>query len=403
MKILNVNNTKVVHHYLPSKLTNIQIMANVGATAETPDMYGVAHMIEHNFFKGSKKYPGAADIQTTANDMGGKLNAWTWTDLVNYHITILNDFFREGFDLLADMYQNPLFPEEEFNKEVNPILSEMRRGEDNPDVYLGRRLYPAMIGEQAGHPVIGTEDTVKAMTVENLRTYKDKFYGNNSTMISIVGGVDEDTAITIVKELFTMDHVAEKPVVPIVEYKSGEMVLHKAGITEAVYSLVFPALSRFHPDRYKQSLMTYVLGGNDSGMLFETIREKLGLSCYGIYASQSHFDSHNLLDIETGIAPDELDKCHEAVLSQIDRICSEKIDDKRLNRAKASLRTGIASASENSGGYNNTIALPIIKGETENPLEKLLRNIEAVSADDILDMAQKTFTAKPYKGILLPE
>jgi len=403
MKILNVNDTKIVYHYLPSKLTNIQILTNVGSASESPDIWGMAHILEHLFFKGSKKYPGPLDIQTAANDIGGKLNAWTWVDQTVYHITVLNDFFKEGFDILADMYQHPLFPEEEFAKELNPILSEMRRGEDNPDGFLGNRLMPAMIGDEAGHPVIGTEETIRAATVEKMHEFRRRFYGGKNTMISIVGGVTEEKALSIVSELFNLPNASENPIIPVVSYKSGDLKLNKPGIKEAIYSLCYPALNRFHPDRYKQSLMTYVLGGNDSGMLHERIREELGLSCYGISAAQVHLDSHNILEISAGIAPEQLDQCHEEVMGQIKRISTELVDEKRLARAKASLRTSIAAASENSSGYNSTISIPILKGMTENPLEKLLTSIEATTIYDIRDLAQRTFCIGPYKGTLLPE
>lgn len=403
MKILNVNGTKVVYHQLPSQLTNIQFLTNVGAASEEPEVWGMAHILEHMFFKGSKQFPGYNDISTAANDIGGKLNAWTWVDQTVYHITVLNDFFKEGFNILSDMYQNPLFPEAEFVKELNPILSEMRRYEDDPDGFLANRLTPVMVGEEAGHPVIGTEETVRAATVEKMHAFRKRFYGGNNTMISIVGGVSEEDVVRIISELFVLPPAAETPITPIVTYKSGEMVLKKSGITEAVYSLNFPALSRQHPDKIKQQLMTYVLGGNASGMLFERIREQLGLSCYGIYASQTHFDSHSILEISTGIDPSQLDQCHEEVLGQIKRITNDRIDDKRLARAKASLRTSIAAASENSGGYNGSISIPILKGETGNPLEKMLAGVEAITADDIRNLAQVTFATEPYKGIVLPE
>lgn len=403
MKILNINNTKVVYHYLPSKLTNIQFLTNIGSAAESKDEWGMAHILEHLFFKGSKKYPGPLDIQTAANDIGGKLNAWTWVDQTVYHITVLNDFFKQGFSILADMYQNPLFPEEEFVKELNPILSEMRRGEDSPDNYLSNRVMPAMVGEDAGHSVIGTEESVRSATVKKMHDFRSRFYGGNNTMISIVGGITEDEVVAMVSSGFSLPKASQNPIVPSVKYNSGEMVLTKPGITEAVYSLCFPALERFHPDRYKQSLMTYVLGGNDSGMLHERIREELGLSCYGIFSSQVHFDSHSVLEISTGIAPEQLEQCHDEVLKQIKKISTELVDEKRLARAKASLRTGIAAASEDSGGYNHTISIPILKGMTEDPLEKLLASIESTTVNDIIDLAQRTFSVEPYKGILLPE
>ncbi len=404
MKILNVNGTKVVYHYLQSKLTNVQILTNVGSAHETEDEEGYAHILEHNFFKGSKKYPNQMDIQTAANDIGGKLNAYTSLDVTNYYITTLNEFFRKGFDILADMYQNPLFPEDEFIKEINPILSEMRRGEDNPDGYLSNRMMPVIIGRAAGHPVIGTENSVKNSSVEKIKVFRDRYYGGNNTMISVVGGVKEDEVVSVISEIFSTDtRYIEKPTSPEVKYKSGEMKLKKAGITEAVYSLVYPALDRNDPNRYKQSLMTYILGGNDSGMLHETIREQLGLSCYGIYSSQAHFDSHSTLEISTGIAPEQLEQCHDEVNGQIKKIMNERVDGTRLARAKASLRTGIAAASENSGGYNSSISIAVLKGMTENPLEKLLTEIEATTISDIMEMAQRTFDTEPFKGILLPE
>lgn len=403
MKILNLNNTKVVYHYLPSKLTNIQFLTNVGSASENADEMGIAHILEHMHFKSSKKYPGPMDIQTAANDIGGKLNAWTWIDQTVYHITVLNDFFREGFDILSDMYQNPLFPEEEFTKEINPILSEMRRDHDQSESYLGNRMMSAMIGDTAGHPVIGTEETIRGATVEKMHKFRKKYYGGNNTMISIVGGISEKSVVEVVSDLFTLPVAAEPPFTPSVVYQSGSISLTKPGITEAIYSLVYPALNRFHPQHYKQVLMTYILGGNDSGMLYERLREELAMSTYGISASQGHFDSHNILEISAGIAPEQIDQCHDEVMGQIKRISTELIDERRLARAKASLRTSIAAASENSGGYNNAISIPVLKGMTENPLEKLLSSIESITVYDIKELAEETFSAAPYKGVLLPE
>ena len=404
MKILNVNDTKVVYHYLPSKLTNIQILTNVGSSAEESDHYGMAHILEHTLFMGSKKYPDRLDILRTANDIGGKINAWTGIDTTCYHITVLNDFFKKGFDLLADMYQNPLFPEEEFLKELNPILSEMRRSEDNPEEYLGNRIMPLLIGERSGHPIIGTEETIRSATIDKMRAFRSRYYGGNNVMLSIVGGVSEEKVIKTVSALFTAPPASESPSMPMAEYNvDAELVLHKSGITEAVYLLYYPALIRFHPESYKQSLMTYVLGGNDSGLLFERLREQLGMSTYGIYSSVAHFDTYNLIEVSAGIAPEELDQCHEEVMSQIKFLTDTKIDQKRLDRAKASLRTNIAAAAESSAGYNGAIATYILKGMTENPLDKLLEEINAINVDDILDIAQRTFNTKPCKAILLPE
>lgn len=404
MEILNINGTKVVYHFIPSKLTNVQFLTNIGSCAESPDIWGMAHILEHNFFKGSKKRPTPKDISRAGNDIGGKLNAWTWIDQTVYHITVLNDYFVEGFDILSDMYQNPLFPEDEFKKEINPILSEFRRGEDDPNGYLSDRVMTAIYGSEAGHSTIGTEQSIKDATIDKLHVFRKKYYGGNNTMLSIVGGVTKEQVIRVVSEMFALPAASETFIAAPAKFKGGELTLKKAGITEAVYSLAFPALDRKNPDRTKQSLMTYILGGNDSGLLFERIREELGMSCYGIYASQFHFDPYSCLEISTGIAPGEIEQCHKEVLGQIDWIMNNKIDAQRFNRAKASLKTGIASVQESSAGYNSGISIAILKGETENPIEKLQRELDSITVEDIQEQAQKTFSNAPsFKGILLPE
>ncbi len=403
MKILNVGGTKVVYHHLPSKLTNIQILTNVGSVAEEKDCWGYAHILEHVFFKGSKHYPGANDIQTKANDIGGKLNAFTWLDVTNYYISVLNDFFRQGFHLLTDMYQHPLFPADEISKELNPILSELRRSQDDPGSYLADHIMPLMIGEQAGHPILGTEETITSASKEKIEAFRARFYGGNNVMLSIVGGVSEEEVIAAVSEMFVLPSASEKPIVPKVIFNAGETKLTKPGITEAIYTLTYPALDRKHPDRYKQSLMTYVLGGNDSGMLNERIREELGMSCYGISSVQVHFDSHSIIDISTGIDPAQLEQCHDEVMGQIKKIATERLDEKRLERAKASLRTSIAATSESSSGYNNAISLSVLKGTEQNPLDRLLTGIEETTLDDITRLAEQTFAVEPYKATLLPE
>ena len=132
-EVFQVNGLKVLYHRNESFLTNIQILTRVGSTAEEPSIQGMAHILEHMFFKGSQKRRGGSTISRAANDIGGKLNAYTTYDHTVYYITVLNDNFREGLDILGDMYQHPLFPEEEFKKELNPILSEYREREDDPD------------------------------------------------------------------------------------------------------------------------------------------------------------------------------------------------------------------------------------------------------------------------------
>ncbi len=402
LSFFEVNGIRVLFVQNSSFLTNIEILTNVGSSAEQPQNQGMAHILEHMFFKGSKKRPGGKAISRAANDIGGKMNAYTSYDHTVFYITVLNDVFEKGFDILADMYNNPLFPPEEFKKELKPILSEFREREDDPENFIMEKALAKYLGDTY-HPVIGTKETITSATVEEMFAFKKRFYGGSNCMISIVGGIDEDTARRTIERLFVPAHPVEK--IPKFDalYRPDSISLTKPGMQEAHYSLLFPALPVRHPDRYKQDMMSYLLGGNDSALLFERIREELGMSCYGVYSWIMRSDPFSLMGISCGIAPEELNQLHGEVQDQIKRICDSRLEEERLERGKASLRTSIAAKTETSSGLNGMISVPILKGETENPVVKALNEIEKITLDDILSLAQKTFSGPLFHSVLLPE
>lgn len=393
---------RVVYVPKDSFLTSIQILTNVGSCAEEASQHGLAHILEHMFFKGSAKRPGGTSITRAANDIGGKLNAYTSYDHTSYYMNVLNENFEQGLDILADMYQRPLFPEEEFVKELNPILSEFREREDDPENFLMERILETHLGADY-HPIIGTEDSIRAATVEAMHSFRQRYYGGKNTMIVIVGGVDQARVAKAIADSFGQTTASHSPQARTVIGKPGEVSLTKAGIQEAYYFLFYPALPREHPDRFKQDIMCFLLGGNDSSLLFERIREERGMSCYGIYSWTMRYDPFSLLGVNCGIAVDELDDLHGEVQEQIKRICDQPLSDEMLARAKASLRSSIAAQSETSAGMAGLISVPLLKGEKGHPVERALETIAGISAADVLDVAQLTFSQPPMRGVLLPE
>lgn len=426
-ELFEVDGVRVLHFQNQSFLTSIQILTDVGSAAEEKpalsggngagksngndasaenraglDERGLAHILEHMFFKGSRKRPGGPSISRAANDIGGKMNAYTAYDHTAYFITVLNDSFEEGFDILADMYRHPLFPPEEFAKELNPILSEYREREDDPENYLVERSLEEFFG--AGyHPIIGTQESIKGATVDMMHAFHKRFYGAEHMLVCVVGGVDQERVSQAVRNHFAGMHAASPAPQRIAEHRPGELHLTRPGIHEAYYSLFFPALPPGHPDRYKQDMMNYLLGGNDSALLFERIREELGMSCYGIYSFTMRHEPYAALGVGCGIAPEELERLHQEVTDQIKLIQDAPLSSDRIERARASLRTSIAARSETSGGMAGMIGVPVLRGERENPVEKALREIEAISAEDILEQARSTFSGPMFYSTLTPE
>lgn len=402
IQILNIGSARVLYIQNSSFLTNIQILTGVGSMAETRDEMGMAHILEHMFFKGSKKRPGGTTISRAANDLGARMNAYTTYDHTVYYISVLNDDFEEGFDILADMYQNPIFPPEEFQKELNPILSEYREREDDPDNFLFERALLAYLGD-GYHPTIGTPESIRSATVEKMHSFKSRFYGGDNILISIVGGVSLERIRPVIENLFAEKSMVQTPPPVRLIGKNTELVLEKPGIQEAYYTLLYPAHPPASKERYTQDVMNYILGGNDSALLFERIREELGMSCYGIYSWTLRHEPFSVLGISTSIDPGELDQLHNETMDQIKRLMDRPPEEHQLKRAKASIRSSIAARSETSAGLSGMISLPVLRGETRNPVSAALEAIESITVNDILESARSTFDAPYIKAVLLPD
>ena len=403
IQVDTIGKVRFLFYQNQSYLTNIQILTNVGSTAEVEkENYGLAHILEHMFFKGSKKRPASNAITRSANNIGAKMNAYTSFDHTSYYITVLNEVFEEGFDILADMYLNPLFPETEFIKELNPILSELREKEDDPDSYLIEKSFESYFGDSY-HPIIGTEQSIKGAKVSQMHEFKNDFYGGDNCLVAVVGGISKERALKAVDKFFHKTTSKQKTIPKKPDYNTKELKLTKAGIREAYCNYFFPALPSEHPQRFKQDMMNYLLGGNESGLLFERIREELGMSCYGIYSWIMRNQPFEILGISCGISPNEMDKLHEEILGILKKISTERLDLERLERGKASLRTSIAARSETSSGLNSMLALPLLRGEEEHPVEKMLRELDAITIDDILEQAESTLKGPMLRATLLPE
>ena len=396
-----VNGIRVVYLRKASFLTSIQLLTNVGSSVEEPDSFGMAHILEHMFFKGSVGRPGGTAITRAANDIGGKMNAYTSHDHTAYFMTVLNEKFSYGLDILADMYQHPLFPPDEFAKELNPILSEYRERDDDPENFLMERTLQRYLGKSY-HPVIGTEETIRGATVERMHEFKKRYYGGGNLMIAIVGGVGRAEVVEALKNCFAVVGDVELPQAHAAGYAPDQITLTKPGIQEAYYFLFYPALPSRHPDRFRQDMMCYILGGNESSLLFERIREELGMSCYGIYSWLMRYDAFSLLGVNCGIAEDEVEALHLEVGECIKRICDSPLPEDMLERARASLRTSIAATSETSAGMASLISVPILKGEVGNPVERALEMIASITPNQVMDIAQRTFSVEPMKAVLRP-
>ncbi|MBN2144481.1 MAG: insulinase family protein [Candidatus Aureabacteria bacterium] len=401
MQVETIAGTNVLHERNHSQIINIQIWTDIGSSNEQKEEYGVAHFLEHMLFKGTEKR-SSKRINLDSDLMGAKLNAWTWHDHTNYHINVMKENAEKGFELLSDIYLNSIFPEDEMEKERSVILSEMRRNDDDPSSFLADRALDHFCQNGLAHRVIGTEDSIKALTRSRLMEFKKSHYGTDHILISFTGDISFAKAARLVEKYF--HHVScpksPHPFQPSL-YRSGNLTLKKGDIQESQYLLLYPALPHLHPQAAIQGIMSMVLGGNASSLLFERVREELGL-CYGIASRIYRFKGFNYLDVETSCAKDDLEHIHQEITSIIEKIKTQKITEERVQMIKASMLSNLYMGIESSSGLNHFLAMAYMKGERDNILQKRITEIKSATAERIRKIAEETFNTEPLRAQLIP-
>ncbi len=392
---------RIGYIYNQSNLTLIQISNQTGSQIEREQEWGICHLLEHMFFKGSKKRPDYINFMHSYSLIGASMNAYTDYDHTNFYIYMMNDVFDEGFDIIADMYLNPLLPEKEFYKEINPVLSEIREKEDDPAEYIFDNSMKSFLNNY--HPILGTKKTIKNIKIEDLLNFKQKYYGNNNTIITGIGGIPPERFFKKIEQYFSENHNSIEPNYSKIEYKSNELNLTRKDIQEGYVLILYPALEYNNKNIYKESIMNYIFGGMDSSLLYERIREELGLSCYEIYSSITRNLSFSVLEIFAGISPKQISKLIKEIQNIINILINEGITNERLTIAKNTLKTNLLSSLENSTKLSNILLNTLLKKEFVNPIENFLTELENITVEDIKEIAKETFTNPYFIATLEPK
>ncbi|OVE73861.1 hypothetical protein BVX93_00750 [bacterium B13(2017)] len=205
----------------------------------------------------------------------------------------------------------------------------------------------------------------------------------------------------MIKKYFVNNYICKKTAdLKVGKYRSGFLNLKKTEIHEPQYQLFFPALPYLHPKSAAQGVMAFVLGGNASSLLFERIREELGLT-YGIYARANRFQGFNYIDINTGCASQHLEKVHSEVMKIITKLQKDLINPKRLEMVKASMLSSLYMTIESSTGFNTFLSIAYMRGERGDILNNRVKEIQSVTCEQIREIANDTFCTEPLRAQLI--
>src|SRR5438477_3366902 len=187
------NGVRVVTEYMPHvRSVSMGIWIGTGSRRENPEENGISHFIEHMVFKGTSNRT-AEEIARSVDSIGGGLDAFTAKEMVSYNTKVLDEHLPLAFDVLADLVRNPLFREEDIQKEKGVILEELKMEVDNPE-YLLHEIFSSNFWKDhpLGKPILGTKDTVRNFDRGKIQDYYHRYYSPSNILITAAGNLQHD-------------------------------------------------------------------------------------------------------------------------------------------------------------------------------------------------------------------
>ena len=369
---------------------SIGVWVECGSRDERNAINGIAHFIEHMIFKGTKNR-SAFDIAFQIDSVGGLMNAFTGKELTAFYVKIPDYHLPMAIDLLGDILRNSLFDPAEIEREQSVVLQEIHMVEETPDEYIhdffDKTLWD---GHPLGLPVLGTKETVANFERKTIVDFFAKKYRGRNVVLTAAGNLKHDNLVALVRGAFGA-----------LEGKSVKRESTKAGICSKV-AVVEKDMEQEHiiiggaaPSstshlRYPALLMNVVLGGSASSRLFQEIREKRGLA-YSVRSYHAPYREEGMLGIYAGTSDEKAGDVIALILKELDRLKSDLVMEKELCSARELIKGKMLLSLESTDNRMTRLARNEIFFGRDIPMEEVVANIEDVSGEDIMTLANDVF------------
>ena len=395
------NGLTILLDHFNSNTLSIGLWLNVGSVNENNKQLGIAHMLEHMAFKGTKNR-NAFDISKEIEDVGGDINAYTSKENTAYYVKLLPSNHELGIEILSDIFLNSTFPKEEIERERGVIISEIGQSNDMPDDKVFDKFYSLAYQNQSiGKPILGTKVSVGGFDKDDLKEFCNQYYNPSNLIIGISGKFDEKIIINQIKKTFEFLKSGNKTVKPKYKWNSG-FYSEKKDLQQAHVVFGVEGLSNVDKQRLDLSALSIILGGGMSSKLFQEIREKKGL-CYSIFSFQSQFFSSGIFGFYSACNPNDLENLLDTSLNEIKNL-SKNITISDLDRAKAQLSSGFIRAQDFTLSRLERNVKSLFTHSKMYSEDYILKKINDLKISNLLDLYDRLFkNPKTVLSIIGPD
>jgi len=384
------NGLKIITVPMSVQSVTGMLMVGVGSRSEQDRVSGISHFLEHMAFKGTTKRPSALVISEEIDAIGAEHNAFTGKEFTGYYIKAGSGKLELVIDMLADMLQHSLLKPDEIERERGVITEEINMIEDNPGGKVTRTVENLLYKKSPlGRAIIGSKQSVAAISRTDLLNHLKDWYTPSNIALVVAGGVSHSQVTKLAASYLEgwKDKSSDIEPPPTIEKQTQPQILLEKKKTEQTHMIVaIRAFKRSDPRRHALSVLASLLGGGMSSRLFHEVRERRGLA-YSIHAYTQRYNDAGYLAIKAGLDTKRLPEALKVVVSELDRVRTQKVPPKELLKAKEYLKGNFILRLEDSEEVASFYATNWLLEHKLYTPSQLLDDITSVTASDLKSVA----------------
>lgn len=387
------NGIRGIHRQVKNTVTHCALVINAGSRDEHADQHGLAHFVEHAFFKGTK-HRRAWQVNCRLENLGGELNAFTTKEDTTIHATTLRGDFTKAAELIADVAFHSTFPEKELEREKEVICDEINTYKDSPADLIYDTFEDMLFADaELGHNILGCKASLMRYKGNDLRTFIARTHTTDQMVFSSIGNFPVKTAETIANRYFGQQPATTRNFKRIAPDPSRPFEKRIAKHTHQTHCIIGGrAYGISEANRLPLALLINLLGGPSANSLLNVnIREKHGLS-YNIEATYTPYGDTGIVAIYFSSDRTNSDQCIELIENELHRLRTTPLTTRRLSMAKKQFIAQLAISSESNESYMLGAGKSLLTHEQIDTMEEVYTKIQALTAQQLTEVAEEIFT-----------
>ncbi len=380
---------------------SVQIWFRAGSALEKKSEMGIAHFLEHMFFKGTKKRPGAK-IAHEVESFGGEINAFTSFDYTCYYINTPVNHLENTVDILMDMVSNPEFLESELIPERQVVFEEFRRSLDNPNQFNFKNLQESSFTKGYSHQILGTEKTIHNFTREQLINFREKYYNLSNSMLIISGDIKNRPKLDSTISSYEIPS-GKTSSFPKFNLKEKETLnIHSKQVNQSTLTIAIQAPHYSNPNAAAEDLAVNCLCYGELSPLYKKLVTQTNIAT-GVSGSTMFFNNGGVHFIKMAFPVESISKVTKEFEKVMKEVFKTGFTEKDVTRIKNQYIASKIYEKESIESYSFSLGHGFAQLGNIHSEEDFIKEIKGASLNHINNSLTRIFSQNLHITVQTPE